>query len=193
MNKSAYAKAKASGDKFYFSETPCINGHTSARYVNGGCIECRTLRPSKIPELYGTWYQMRNRCTNEEHDSYDSYGGRGITVCERWLYPENGYDNFVADMGPRPQGYTLDRIDNDGNYEPSNCRWADAVTQQRNTRHAKLKAEDVVVAFTLLDNGMSQRAVSKIYKCSPSSIRRMVLNREKYIEAGLDCRTKAAA
>ena len=193
MNKSAYAEAKASGARFYFSETPCVNGHTSVRYVNGGCIECRTIRPSKMPELYGTWYQMINRCTNEEHDSYGSYGGRGISVCDRWLDPEHGFDSFVKDMGKRPAGFTLDRIDNDGNYAPENCRWADAVTQQRNTRYAKLKAEDVVNALRLIDGGMTQRAVARLYKCSAPSIHRLVKNREKYIEAGLDCRPKAAA
>lgn len=192
MKKSAYAEAKAAGSRFYFSETPCVNGHTSVRYVNGGCIECRALRPSKIPELYGTWYQMINRCTNEEHHSYGNYGGRGIKVCDRWIDPENGYDNFVHDMGSRPKNFTLDRIDCNGDYDPSNCRWADAVTQMRNTRHAKLKAEDVVIALRLINDGMSQRAVARLYKCSYPSINRLVRNREKYIAAGLDCRPKAA-
>lgn len=73
---------------------------------------------------------MRNRCRNPKYPMYHRYGGRGIVVCERW----NDFANFFADMGPRPSpSHTLERINNDGNYEPGNVRWATTAEQNRNT------------------------------------------------------------
>lgn len=74
---------------------------------------------------YRTWVAMKARCTDPTHSSFENYGGRGIKVCSRWLK----FENFLKDMGLKPQGYELDRIDINGNYEPTNCRWA---THQQN-------------------------------------------------------------
>lgn len=79
---------------------------------------------------------MKDRCLNKKHEHYIDYGARGIRVCERW----NKFANFLADMGERPEGKSLDRINNDGNYEPGNCRWATLTEQAWNTRQTKLIA-----------------------------------------------------
>lgn len=81
---------------------------------------------------YFTWTNMKRRCNSPSHHKYKDYGARGINVCERWLL---SFDNFLSDMGNRPTDtHTLDRINNDGNYEPLNCRWATQLEQQHNKR-----------------------------------------------------------
>jgi hypothetical protein len=85
---------------------------------------------------YRSWDSMIQRCKNPNNISYRYHGARGIRVCERWQGP-NGFENFFADMGARPQGLTLERKDNNGNYEPSNCCWATPLEQAANTRNLK--------------------------------------------------------
>jgi hypothetical protein len=84
----------------------------------------------KASLTYGVWRTMRTRCTNPNHPTYARYGSRGIKVCERW----NKFANFLADMGVKPDGLSLDRIDNDGDYKFENCHWATQAEQNRNTR-----------------------------------------------------------
>lgn len=80
---------------------------------------------------HNTWCGMKQRCYYAKHVQFQHYGGRGITVCDRW---RNSFEDFLADMGQRPEGTTIDRIDSDGNYEPSNCRWAPKAEQSRNRK-----------------------------------------------------------
>jgi len=96
--------------------------HGHAPEVNG---------KAKRSPTYYSWEAMKKRCLYPKHIAYDRYAGRGITICDRWL---ESFENFLADMGERPKELTLDRIDNDGNYEPGNCRWATRSQQVLNQR-----------------------------------------------------------
>lgn len=102
----------------------CLRRENAARVG----ASTRTHGQSKTP-LYHLWHTMIARCHTPTHTAYRYYGGRGIQVCARW---RESFDAFVADIGPRPVGLEIDRIDPDGNYEPGNVRWADQQTQKMN-------------------------------------------------------------
>lgn len=90
----------------------------------------RNLKEDVVQPKTGSYIAMISRCYNKNHNSYKNYGAKGITVCERWL-GDNGHDNFIQDMGERPSiNHSLDRIDNNGNYELNNCKWATKREQQ---------------------------------------------------------------
>lgn len=98
-----------------------------------GCLGATTHGLGRHP-LYFTWFSMLRRCGDPEHHAYRNYGARGIRVCERWHEVANFISDIESSLGPRPEGMSLDRICNDGNYEPGNVRWATWSEQQLNRR-----------------------------------------------------------
>jgi hypothetical protein len=119
---------------------------------------------------YGSWKAMRNRCLTTSDKDYKWYGGRGVTICARW----NSFEAFAADMGPRPPGTTLDRFPNkEGNYEPSNCRWATDMEQARNRRGLKLEDHEYAQIVWLRSEGFAQAEIARFFEIDQSHVSRI--------------------
>lgn len=109
------------------------SGHTRSC----GCLKVGAITHGKSrTPTHNSWVAMKARCGDAKNKQYRFYGGRGIVVCDRW---RDSFENFLADMGERPAGTTLDRINSDGNYEPGNCRWA-TIEEQQNNRRGSIRA-----------------------------------------------------
>ena len=141
QNKTAYWKCVCD------CGNQCVLPGSALRAGKRGSCGCLVLsKPKRVFELKlkpipdpmvrvkNAWANMLARCSNRNLKSYKNYGGRGISVCERWAI----FENFLADMGVPDDGMTLDRINNDGNYEPGNCRWATRKQQMNNVRYNRL-------------------------------------------------------
>lgn len=118
------------------------------RIYSCGCV--RAPRATRAGMEYSIWTDMKTRCYNRNSNRYKRYGARGIKVCDRWLV----FANFLTDMGPRPSGMTLDRINNDRDYSPDNCRWASNHTQIRNSSKARMLTHD---GFTMCISEWAER------------------------------------
>lgn len=119
----------------------CTKRSSTLNRWSGSCV-CGGA-PGKRHPLYSIWGNMKERCLTKTNHSYAEYGGRGIKICDRWLGP-CGFRNFVADVGERPDGTSLDRINVNGNYEPSNVRWATAKEQSNNKRLSRTRVGELL-------------------------------------------------
>lgn len=134
-----------SNKKYYIVKCECgtvkpMRYDVIKKYISCGCEAKKRLKlgPKACikhamadTKIYKVWTTMKARCTNPNLKSFKNYGARGITVCERW----RSFENFYADMGDPPKGYTIDRINNDLGYYKENCRWATYKEQAQNQRH----------------------------------------------------------
>lgn len=148
-----FAEHRYNGELFLLCRCDCkVEKPISKQKLLSGritrCVTCgvtdankkRTKHGMINTSTYNIWRSMRRRCIDAKKKSYNRYGGRGITVCRRW----DSFENFLADMGERPDGCQIDRINNDGNYEPSNCRWVTPKVNANNRSNNKKEDCNVV-------------------------------------------------
>lgn len=170
--------SRSENDKHGHSRWECKCECGKIRVINSGSLlsiktkSCGCLRDEKvisrrtthghslkgkIHPLFLNWIAMRQRCNNDKNKAYKDYGGRGIKVCERW----NEFENFLEDMGEKPSNlHSIDRIDVNGNYEPSNCRWATTIEQGRNKRMTSRNISGYTGVFWVADKNKWKSTLS---------------------------------
>lgn len=139
------------------SSCGCLRRETTGHAARG-----RARHGMTDTRAYQVWHGMINRCRRENDPRCAAYGGRGITVCERWQM----FENFLADMGEPPLGLSIDRIDVNGHYEPSNCRWATPAQQARNKRNNVLTPEQPALIREMAKQGASKRDIARRFRIS---------------------------
>src|SRR5580765_3067669 len=147
-------------------------GTTSAVKTRGTFRHGHNARGKRSP-TYRAWAHMLERCRNPNSPDFPDYGGRGITVCERWVT----FENFLSDMGVRPDGMSIDRINNDvlvDGYSKNNCRWATPLEQSRNRRCVRLNHRLARQIRFLCEMGYAKKAVARMYGVYDSTIKKVV-------------------
>lgn len=138
----------------------CMQSENGSRTLEANRLARDHLHGESKSHEFKSWAAMKGRCLNPNNAKYPRYGGRGIKICERWV---NSFENFLADMGRRPSKlHSIDRIDNDGNYEPSNCHWATVTTQTRNrstTRYATIAGVRLCIRDWAARLGVNRKAI----------------------------------
>lgn len=177
--------------------------YAGATLRKGNAKSCGCMQKGRPPrhgmsgtKTYAAWRGMHERCATNQKRVYPRYAGRGIQVCDRWA----SFDNFLADMGEAPPGLSLDRIDNDGNYEPGNCRWATLVEQCRNRSSNRMLEHEGVVRplpewaerFNLPRHALSQR-IRAGWAVSDALTRPLRERREAWKLSGRDASATASS
>lgn len=157
----------------------------SGKTVSCGCkrIETRIKHGMANTRVYNSWKNMIGRCELPSNASYKYYGKRGVWVCERWRRGEGGVSGFLcflADMGDRPAGMTLDRTDVNGNYEPANCRWATIETQRANLRRPNINVPQVAA---MRANKLTYREIAETTGYHPTAIAKVLRDAKRRTEA----------
>ena len=163
------------------NECSVTTGHLrSGNVVSCGCYRTDMIRNLKLTHghakssgesvEYQTWKRMISRCTNEKNKNYADYGGRGIVVCERWKI----FQNFLDDIGKRPEGFSIERIDVNGNYDPSNCKWISKNRQATNRRDSVLTEDGVREIRELIKAGISKKDICLKFGASSSLINQVL-------------------
>lgn len=163
--------------RFVYCECECgkktkviLNSLMSGSIQSCGCINLKYKEKEKARLMRGVLSGMRKRCEDPKHEAYHRYGGRGIKICPEWKW----FGNFYNDMHETWQkGLEIDRINSDGNYEKSNCRWVDELTQQRNKSSVVFTEE---TARQVRESDLSQNKLAEIYNVNQSTISRIKNN-----------------
>ena len=149
-----------------FRECNCGENVT---YIHGHTVRPKDESPRKHSPEYNSYFGMKDRCYNEKHVRYHRYGGRGITVCERWLNGEDGlsgFECFLKDIGLKPsRNYSIERKDNNKGYSPENCVWASITVQNRNsssTRYVEIEGERISFAEAIERFGKVSYATARM-------------------------------
>jgi len=159
------------GERMYFCVCECGTKkevkHThlsSGKTQSCGCSW--TKHGMSRSKEYRVWDSMVRRCHSQSHHAFKDYGARGITVCDKW----KKFEGFIEDMGLKPDGLSIERINNDLGYSKENCKWATVTEQARNRRATKLDEDKVVQIKILLENGVSQNKIASQFAVSRGNI-----------------------